>query len=93
MNIIISVNFSGNQLYPLKVSAKPVSGEDHTVTLFYAVPVSSAGTQVLVLQYYCYYQVIPSLVSEPVVQGAGFHSVADVIENDSGSYPLQHTHR
>ena len=30
---------------------------------------------------------------DPVVQGAGFHNVAEVIENNGGSYPLQHTHR
>ena len=30
-------------LYPLKVSGKPASEEEHTVTLFYAVPVSVEG--------------------------------------------------
>ena len=34
----------GNTLYPLKVSGKPVSEEEHTVTLFYAVPISVEGT-------------------------------------------------
>ena len=33
----------GNTLYPLKVSGKPVSEEEHTVTLFYAVPISVEG--------------------------------------------------
>ena len=42
----------GNTLYPLKVSGKPVSEEEHTVTLFYAVPVSVEGTVTQVTSYY-----------------------------------------
>ena len=41
---LLLIPIKGNTLYPLKVSGKPVSEEEHTVTLFYAVPVSIEGT-------------------------------------------------
>ena len=34
---------AGNILYPLKVCGKPESEDDHTVTLFYAVPIAVEG--------------------------------------------------
>ena len=35
--------YTGNILYPLKVCGKPESDDEHTVTLFYAVPISIEG--------------------------------------------------
>lgn len=45
--MVILILFSGNTLYPLKVSGKPTSDEEHIVTLFYAVPVSSEGKTII----------------------------------------------
>jgi hypothetical protein len=70
-----------------------VSEEQHTVTLFYAVPVSVEGTVTQLFMHYCSHKHDIVVLTDPVVQGAGFHKVADVIENHNESYPLKHTHR